>query len=108
MNITLFPIQLYRIVRHITGKIYVRLFNSKPRLYFYPHSLRWFKRNFEFSQNIDFYCWRSTNKYFLNLYIHKWCFGSKQLEKLKNSEDKHPKFWGRFGEYPVVLIKKEG
>jgi hypothetical protein len=33
---------------------------------------------------------------------------SKQLEKLKNSEDKHPKFWGRFGEYPVVLIKKEG
>jgi ubiquinone/menaquinone biosynthesis C-methylase UbiE/uncharacterized protein YbaR (Trm112 family) len=108
MNITLFPIQLYRIVRHITGKIYVRLFNSKPRLYFYPHSLRWFKRNFEFSQNIDFYCWRSTNKYFLNLYIHKWFFGSKLLEKLKNSEDKHPKFWGRFGEYPVVLIKKEG
>src|SRR5690606_9859027 len=99
-------IQLYRIARHLTGKIYVRLFNNKPRLYFFPHSLSWFKRNFDFSHNIEFYCWRSTNKYFLNLYIHKWLFGEKMLEKLRKSEDKYPKFWGRFGEYPVIVIKK--
>jgi ubiquinone/menaquinone biosynthesis C-methylase UbiE/uncharacterized protein YbaR (Trm112 family) len=108
MNITLLPIQIYRLVRHITGKIYVRLFNSRPRLYFYPHSLGWFRRSFEFGRNIEFYCWRSTNKYFLNLYIHKWFFGEKLMEKLRKSEEKYPEFWGRFGEYPVVLIKKEG
>lgn len=106
MNITLFPIQLYRIARHIAGKIYVRLFNSKPRLYFYPHSLGWFKKSFDFEKKIEFYCWRSTNKYFLNLYIHKWFFGEKLLELLRKSEDKHPKFWGMFGEYPVIEIRK--
>jgi ubiquinone/menaquinone biosynthesis C-methylase UbiE len=68
MNISLFPIQIYRIGRHLAGKLYVKLFNSKPRLYFYPHSPGWFKRQFEFSKNIEFYCWRSTNIYFLNIY----------------------------------------
>lgn len=106
MNISLLPIQLYRITRHIAGKIFVRLFKSKPRLYFYPHRLGWFKKNFEFSDNMEFYCWRSTNNYFLNLYVHKWLFGKKLLAKLRKSEDKHPKFWGRFGEYPVIVIEK--
>ncbi|MBN2639139.1 MAG: class I SAM-dependent methyltransferase [Bacteroidales bacterium] len=106
MNISLLPIQLYRITRHLAGKIYVRLFKSKPRLYFYPHSMRWFKRSFDFSHKMNFYCWRSTNKYFLNLYVHQGLFGKKLLETLRKSEDKHPKFWGKFGEYPVIEIKK--
>jgi ubiquinone/menaquinone biosynthesis C-methylase UbiE/uncharacterized protein YbaR (Trm112 family) len=106
MNISLFPLQLYRIARHFAGKIYVRLFNSKPRLYFYPHSLGWFKRNFEFKDKIEFYCWRSTNKYFLNVYIHQRLLGKRLLASLRKSEDKHPKLWGRLGEYPVIVIKK--
>lgn len=106
MNITLFPVQIYRIARHVAGKIYVRLFNSKPRLYFYPHNLNWFKRNFSFGNDIEFYCWRSTNKYFLNIYIHQWFWGKKLLSKLRKSEEKHPRFWGKFGEYPLIVIKK--
>lgn len=106
MNISLFPVQVYRVVRHIAGKVYVRLFKSKPRLYFFVHSPGWFKRNFTFSKNIEFYCWRSTNKYFLNIYIHKWLGGKKLLNWLRKSEDKHPKFWGVFGDYPVIVIKK--
>ncbi len=53
MNISLFPVQLYRIARHLAGKLFVRLFKSKPRLYFYPHSLRWFRKNFSFWQKAD-------------------------------------------------------
>ena len=106
MNIMIFPIQMYRIARHLAGKAYVRLFNSKPRLYFYPHSIGWFKRNFSFSKKMEFYCWRSTNKYFLNLFIHEKLGGKKILNWLKKSEDKYPKFWGLFGEYPVIKIKK--
>ena len=34
MNITLNIIQLYRIIRHFLGKLYVRIFKSKPRLLF--------------------------------------------------------------------------
>ena len=106
MNLMLMPIQLYRIARHFAGKTYVKLFNSKPRLYFYPHSLGWFKRNFSFSNKIEFYCWRSANKYFLNLFIHEKLGGRKILKWIQKSEDKHPKFWGIIGEYPVIVIKK--
>lgn len=106
MNISLNVIQLYRIIRHFAGKLYVRITHSKPRLYFYPHSPRWFKKSFEFSKDIEFYCWRSTNKYFLNLYIHKWFFGEAMLNKLIAFENKYSKFMSTFGEYPAIVITK--
>jgi ubiquinone/menaquinone biosynthesis C-methylase UbiE len=106
MNISLNFIQLYRIVRHFAGKLYVRLFKSKPRLYFYPHSLKWFKKTFVFSNDIEIYCWRSTNKYFLRLYVHKWLFGESMLKKLTEIENKYSNFMGRFGEYPAIVITK--
>jgi ubiquinone/menaquinone biosynthesis C-methylase UbiE/uncharacterized protein YbaR (Trm112 family) len=106
MNITLLPLQLYRIARHLAGKMYVRLFQSKPRLYFYPHSLRWFKKSFSFSHQMTFHCWRSTNKYFLRIFVHSWLGGKYLLRALMKCEDKHSGFWGKFGEYPVIVIKK--
>jgi ubiquinone/menaquinone biosynthesis C-methylase UbiE len=106
MNLSLNFVQIYRILRHFAGKIYVRLVKSKPRLYFYPHSPRWFRKTFAFSKNIEFYCWRSTNKYFLDLYIHKWFFGEKILDQLSRTEDKHSKFMSTFGEYSAIVITK--
>ena len=107
MNLTLNLIQIYRILRHFGGKIYVRIAKSKPRLYFYPHSRRWFRKSFDFGADIEFYCWRSTNKYFLDLYIHKWLAGKKILEKLIQLEDRHSRFMGIFGEYPAIVITKK-
>ena len=107
MNLFLNLIQLYRIVRHLAGKIYVRLVKSKPRLYFYPHSPRWFRKTFAFSNDIEFYCWRSTNKYFLDLYIHKWLYGKNILDQLSRIEDKYSKFMGKFGEYSAIVITKK-
>ena len=106
MNITLLPLQLYRIARHLAGKLYVRLFRSKPRLYFYPHSLRWFRKNFNFGDRMKIICWRSTNKYFLNLFVHPRLGGKKFLHWLMVSEQKHPGFWGKMGEYPMIVIRK--
>lgn len=106
MNISLNFIQLYRIFRHYAGKLYVRMFNSKPRLYFYTHSPRWFKKSFDFSQDIEFYCWRSTNKQFLDIYIHDWLFGKQILNWLIKIEDKHSKFMSKFGDYPAIVISK--
>ncbi|GIV41396.1 MAG: hypothetical protein KatS3mg034_0706 [Vicingaceae bacterium] len=107
MNLSLHIIQLYRIFRHFAGKLYVRIFSSKPRLYFYSHSPNWFKRTFDFSKDIEFFCWRSTNKYFLKLYIHDWFFGKQILDKLIIIEVKYSKFMGRFGEYPAIVITKK-
>lgn len=107
MNISLNFIQVYRVIRYFAGKLYVRLFKSKPRLYFYPHSPKWFKKSFEFSENIEFYCWRSTNKFFMNLYIYKRLFGRRLLNSLLRIEDKYSKFMGRFGEYAAIVITKK-
>jgi len=106
MNLSLNIVQVYRVLRHLAGKVYVRLFPSKPRLYFYPHSPGWFKKTFTFSGDIEFYCWRSTNKYFMNLYIHKWLFGKQILNKLIKIEDKYSGFMSTFGEYPAIVITK--
>jgi hypothetical protein len=106
MNLTLLPVQLYRIARHLAGKAYVRISGTKPRLYFYPHPLSWFKRSFSFSNKMSFYCWRSTNKYFLNLFIHKRLWGRRILSCLRRSEDRNSGFWAGIGEYPMIVIKK--
>ncbi len=107
MNLSLHAVQLYRIFRHLAGKVYVRLVDSKPRLYFYPHSPGWFRRTFAFGKDIEFYCWRSTNKTFLRMYVHKWLFGKQLLARLQRLEEKHPKFMGKFGDYPVIVIPKK-
>ncbi len=107
MNLSLNIIQLYRILRHFAGKMYVCLFPSKPRLYFYAHSPAWFKKSFKFSNDIEFFCWRSTNKYFMNLYIHKWLFGERILNWLINLEEKRSKFMSTFGEYSAIVITKK-
>jgi len=106
MNLSLNFIQLYRIIRHLAGKFYVRLMKSKPRLYFYPHSPRWFRKSFAFSRDIEFYCWRSTNKYFLDVFIHPWLFGKQILNSLIKIEDRYSKCMSRFGEYAAIVITK--
>lgn len=107
MNISLHFIQLYRIARHFAGKVYVKLMRSKPRLYFYAHSPEWFKKSFPFSRDIAFFCWRSTNKYFLDLYIHPWFFGRQILKRLRTIEDKNSRFMSTFGEYAAIVISKQ-
>ncbi len=105
MNTSLNVVQLYRVARHILGKLYVRLFKSKPRLYFYAHRLSWFQTQFGKS-NIDVFCWRSTNQYFQKLFVHKWLGGAKLLAWIQRKEIKHSKWLGKHGEYPVIVIKK--
>jgi ubiquinone/menaquinone biosynthesis C-methylase UbiE/uncharacterized protein YbaR (Trm112 family) len=106
MNISLNLIQLYRIIRHFSGKLFVRMVQSEPKLYFYSHSRRWFKKSFPFGHDIEYYCWRSVNKYFLDVYIHRPLFGVQILNKLAILEKKHSKFMGIFGDYPVLMVTK--
>lgn len=104
MNIALGPVQLYRIARHYAGKLYARLFR-KNKLYFYSHSRRWFIKNNP-GRQIKFYTWRSINKYFSSIYLHKNFGGKKLLQYIRNKEEEKPELMGRIGEYAVVVITK--
>jgi SAM-dependent methyltransferase len=106
MNIVLFPVQVYRLIRHYLGKLYVKFFPDKPRLYFFVYPPSWFKQ-FPFYDNLTIYSWRSVNKYFLDTYIHKGLGGATILKKLQDLEDKYPKFFGRVGDYPIIVIEKK-
>lgn len=107
MNLSLNLVQLYRIARHLAGKLYVKFFPSRPRLYYYAHSPRWFRKSFHFGKDIEFFCWRSTNKYFMKIFIHRKFFGRKILDKLIAVENEHSKFMSTFGEYAAIVITKK-
>ena len=104
MNITLGPVQLYRIARHLAGKWYARLFR-KNKLYFYAHSPRWFRKNNPGS-TIDFFTWRSVNIYFSKIYLHNNRMGKKILKWIMKLENKYPGWMGRWGEYAIIVIRK--
>ena len=105
MNLTLNVTQIYRVVRHYAGKLYVRLFKTSPKLYFYAHSKRWFLRTFN-DMDLEFYTWRSLNINFLKLYIHPKLGGRRILQWFQKMEEKHNKFMSTFGCYAVIVIKK--
>lgn len=105
MNLTLFPIQLFIVLKYFASKAYVNLFNSKPRLYFYPHSPRWFKK-LPMGDKIEFYCWRSTNKVFLRTFIHRAFFGRQILDYITHLEEKYPRKMAILGDYSIILIHK--
>jgi len=104
MNIALGPFQLYRIARHFTGKIYARIF-KKDKLYFYSHSPKWFYKN-NANKKVKFFVWRSINKHFSDIYIHKKFGGSKLINYIWKMEKKYPEKMGSIGEYPVIVIEK--
>ncbi len=104
MNLALGPVQLYRIVRHVAGKWYARIF-KKDKLYFYAHSPRWFV-NHNPGSSIQFFTWRSVNIYFSKIYLHNNPIGRKILQCVVNLEKKYPEKMGRWGEYGIVLIRK--
>ncbi|HUX53345.1 MAG TPA: hypothetical protein VMV56_02905, partial [Williamwhitmania sp.] len=64
--------------------------------------------HFSFSQNIETYCWRSLNKYFLKIFVHKHLGGEKLLNWISQLETKHSKRIGKIGEYPMYVITKKG
>ncbi|HEX2534704.1 MAG TPA: class I SAM-dependent methyltransferase [Chitinophagaceae bacterium] len=107
MNLSLHVVQLYRVARHFAGKAYVRLFPSRPRLYFYAHPPRWFRTTFPFGKDMEFHAWQSVNKYFLDLYVHPVLGGARLLRWLTRMEQKHSRLLGRIGEYAAIVVRKK-
>jgi ubiquinone/menaquinone biosynthesis C-methylase UbiE len=79
---------------------------SEPKLYFYVHPYRWFAENLGPKMDFDVAVWRSVNVQFLKCFIHERIFGRPILKLINKLEEKWPRFFGRFGAYPIILIKK--
>jgi hypothetical protein len=79
---------------------------SAPELYFHPHGHPWMKRNLLSRYAVDIMVWRSVSIPFLRMYIHRWLAGKLFLRFIYRLEEAFPGLLGRFGAYPMFIIRK--
>ncbi len=89
-------------------KIYSIFFKSKKNtsLYFYCHSLDWWKR-FEDISSLKFYCWRSFASQHQKILFPNNFLGSIMFKLLFYIEDKFNKFFSKNFQYPIIVLKKK-
>jgi hypothetical protein len=68
---------------------------------------RWLKEQIGKEIPYRIYCWRSVNVRFLRAFIHEKTAGKFFLKVLYWKEEILPGFFGKVGQYPLIVISKE-
>lgn len=89
-----------------------RIFSGKKTeepsaLFYYHHDFTWYKRHIQDQYNTQLRVWRSVSVSFLRRVIHERFLGKQILAFLYNLENTFPYFFGRYGLYPIFIIRKE-
>jgi SAM-dependent methyltransferase len=83
---------------------------SKPRrtgtasFYYSPHPRGWFLHGWDFE--FDILSWRSLGTPLLKNLIQSWLLGKSFLRLIFALESRYPRFFGRFGHYPMLILEK--
>lgn len=80
--------------------------NVKEELFFYRHPLGWWKR-FGDAAEIELFPWRSFNSKHQKLLIPNNRVGYLIFKLLYQMEEKFPRFFVRFFEYPMIVLTKK-
>lgn len=78
-----------------------------PSIYFYAHNYKWVKSELNTRFSVQIKPWRSVNVPFLKKFCHTLFFGKYLLRFVYWCEERFPKFMGRFGAYPMLIIEKK-
>ena len=115
MNISVMPFKLLKKIIKLPFCILKKLSNKKKsvsntqekhNLYFYTYDYEWFMKRLKPLVNFDILVWRSVSVDFMKIYIHPFLYGKYLLSLIYKMENKFPGFLGRYGAYPMVIIKK--
>lgn len=109
MNLTLLPVRAMKMVRKLINDRAQKVLprdKLRPTLYFYPHSMSWFKNIKHRDWDMEFYCQKSLHTDFIRLYVHEQLGGERLLNLISELEGKHTAFFGRYGSFPLIIIKK--
>lgn len=68
----------------------------------------WLEREIGSMFPLEIRVWRSVSVRFLRTYVQPWLGGRWFLRGLFWLEDRFPNFFGRYGQYPLVVITKAG
>ena len=74
--------------------------------YFHAHSPNWFDEQVSPKFNVELASWRSIATSVTRRFIQPWLLGRIIVDALFFLEDKFPKFFGRFGQYPIFIFRK--
>ena len=107
MNLYLLPFRGFVFVKNRLMEVTQIMFrgkSTKGRLYFYAHTLRYFRKHLP---PFQLKVWRSVSVPFMHYYIHPRLFGKQLLEWFYRQEEKAPERCGINGEYPLMVFEKE-
>ena len=79
---------------------------KKPGTFTFKHDYAWVKRNLKLLPGLEVRVWRTVSSKFLRAIIHRKALGSIWLRILFTLEEGAPKFFGRIGQYPMILFHK--
>ena len=77
---------------------------EKP--YFNPHNYTWVQNNLRELGYTEFACWRSVSVSFMRNMIFGRLFGRQILNVLFGLESRFPRWFARYGQYPMLICKK--
>jgi hypothetical protein len=79
---------------------------STPGHYSHNHSWSWMRARLADLAGLDLLVWRSLNTRFLRTFIHGPLLGRSWLRLITALEERFPRFFGRVGQYPMILFEK--
>jgi len=79
---------------------------KKPGTFTTKHDYKWVRANLQSLPGLQIRVWRSVSSKFLRALIHQKALGSFWLRILFAFEELAPRFFGRIGQYPMIIFKK--
>ena len=79
---------------------------KSPGTFTQKHGFEWARTELRFLPELDIVVWRSVNSSFLRSLIHRRLFGKFILDFLYRLEELAPHYFGRVGQYPMILSHK--
>jgi ubiquinone/menaquinone biosynthesis C-methylase UbiE len=76
--------------------------------YTFRYNYPWLKEVVAARYPTEVFVWRSVSTNFLRMMVHQKLGGRRLLRWLYQLEERFPHFFGRFGQYPLVVIRKAG
>jgi SAM-dependent methyltransferase len=79
---------------------------TKPGTFTTKHDYTWVKRNLKSLPGLEIRVWRTVSSKFLRAFVHRKTLGNLWLRILFTLEEIAPRFFGRIGQYPLILFRK--
>jgi len=81
--------------------------SKEPPLFGHSHDFTWYCKNVERRHRRRLASWRSVSAPFLQKFVHERALGKPLLALLYFLESLFPRWFGRYGQYPVFVFTKE-